>query len=195
VVPSGVRRFPARPIFSQASPGSLKQKYERYLHGGSWSIASVYAHVTFPPSTVLLFNADPDEPEHFGSLMASGNLATVSPDRIILKRIVLTGFPIKVHKKTAVIRYMFYNPEDVKYFKPVQLHTKYGRTGHIVDSVGTHGSMKCQFDRPMTQMDTVCMPLYKRVYPKWPEWCPNWLQVPKLAQSGPVSVDAPRVTV
>lgn len=56
----------------------------------------------------------------------------------------------------------------MQWFKPVELTTKYGLSGHTKQSVGLHGSMKCVFNAPTAQHDTVCMNLYKRVYPKHP---------------------------
>lgn len=62
---------------------------------------------------------------------------------------------------------MFLDPRDVKYFRPIELFTKYGLRGHIRESLGTHGNAKCVFNDFMKHGDTVCLPLYRRVYPVW----------------------------
>ena len=38
----------------------------------------------------------------------------------------------------------------------------------IIESVGEHGTMKALFNAPIKQHDTVCLPLYKRIFPKFP---------------------------
>ncbi|KIJ49414.1 hypothetical protein M422DRAFT_225108 [Sphaerobolus stellatus SS14] len=166
----GPRRFRTNPIYSQHTRGGGKgpnnvHKFERYLQPGVTSVATTYGPVIFgnQPCILLKETDDVQEPE----LVAMGTFHNTDTTRVIAKRIVLTGHPFKVHKKTATIRYMFFNSEDITYFAPVQLHTKYGRSGHIRESLGTHGYFKASFDAPITQMDTVCMSLYKRVYPKW----------------------------
>mmetsp|Transcript_15065 Transcript_15065/g.25107 ORF Transcript_15065/g.25107 Transcript_15065/m.25107 type:complete len:780 (-) Transcript_15065:312-2651(-) len=101
-------------------------------------------------------------------LVATGSLHSVEPDRIMLKKVVLTGFPIRVRKKFAVVKHLFYDPQDVRWFKPAELATKWGLRGHIKEPVGTHGLLKAQFSGPIKQNDTVMLVLYKRVYPKLP---------------------------
>ena len=64
-------------------------------------------------------------------------------------------------------RYMFWDPRDIEWFKPVELITNSGRRGHIRESLGTHGHLKATFDGQITAQDCVLMNLYKRVYPKW----------------------------
>ncbi|KAF5393512.1 hypothetical protein D9757_000596 [Collybiopsis confluens] len=188
----GPRKLHVNPIYSsldggKPSPNNV-HKFERYLHHGTATMATVYGPMTLgggggKPSCVLL-----RENEHSSAspaLVAFGTFHSPDTTRIIAKRVILTGHPLKVHKKTATVRYMFFNPggykmelfeptevymvlvDDIRYFAPIQLYTKHGRTGHIRESLGTHGYFKAHFDGPISQMDTVCMALYKRVYPKW----------------------------
>ena len=53
----------------------------------------------------------------------------MDPNRLLIKRIVLTGHPINVHKKTAVIRRMFFSPDDIRWFKPVEVKQLFFRVG------------------------------------------------------------------
>lgn len=55
-----------------------------------------------------------------------GTLAKCDPLHIILERIILTGYPFKINKRRSTVRFMFFNPKDVKYFKPVEVRTKMG---------------------------------------------------------------------
>merc|ERR1712129_616975 len=48
-----------------------------------------------------------------------------------IERKVLTGRPMRVQRRRAVIRYMFWNADDVKYFQPIDLWTRRGLKGKI----------------------------------------------------------------
>ncbi|XP_057357031.1 pre-rRNA-processing protein TSR1 homolog isoform X2 [Manis pentadactyla] len=159
----GFRRFRASPLFSQHTAAD-KHKFQRFLTADVALVVTVYAPITFPPASVLLFKQNSNG---MHSLIATGHLQSVDPNRMVIKRVVLSGHPFKIFTKMAVVRYMFFNREDVLWFKPVELRTKWGRRGHIKEPLGTHGHMKCSFDGKLKSQDTVLMNLYKRVFPKW----------------------------
>uniref|UniRef100_A0A0N4ZFE2 Pre-rRNA-processing protein TSR1 homolog n=1 Tax=Parastrongyloides trichosuri TaxID=131310 RepID=A0A0N4ZFE2_PARTI len=159
----GFRRFSAEPIFSQHTNGD-KFKMERFMPENGPFVATIYAPITFPPCPVLAYRRN-----EFGRdvLVATGSILDLNPDRIILKRTVISGHPFKINKRSVVCRYMFFNKEDIEYFKPLELWSPSGARGHIKESLGTHGLFKCTFDKQLSAMDVILLNLYKRVYPKW----------------------------
>lgn len=134
----------------------------------AYMACSAYGPVTYGPCPVLIWR-EPRPGQKNRQLIATGSVMNADADRVVIKRIILTGYPVRVHKRTATVKYMFYNPEDVKWFKPAGLTTKHGLQGNIMESIGTHGAMKCLFQQPIKQHDTVCLTLYKRIYPKYEE--------------------------
>eukprot|EP01134_Creolimax_fragrantissima_P002968 CFRG2968T1 len=158
-----LRTFTASTIFSQNARGD-KFKMERFLHPSRPVVASVYAPVHFGHLPVVVFERDE---EGNLKLLAMGSVNNCNADRVNLKKIVLSGAPFKINVRHAVVRYMFFNTNDISWFKPVELWTKGGLRGHIKETLGTHGHMKCSFNGPMRAEDTVCMSLYKRAYPRW----------------------------
>lgn len=167
----GFRRLVVRPIFSEIPkrPSTCtKYKFSRYFHPETTSCVSFYAPTIFPPCNMMMFTPGSSGQE----LIGSGAVTGCDPKQLIIKRVVLTGYPFRTHKSKGVCRFMFFNPLDVKWFKPVELSTKKGLRGHISESLGTHGYMKCRFSGHVKQDDIVCMNLFKRAYPKWhpPSW-------------------------
>lgn len=167
----GFRRFTAAPVYSKAINGTEKTLMQRWFRNDGFTVVSVYGRVTFPPSNVLMFPASvlgsykAEFP--FNPLAASGKLLTCDPNKIILKRSVMTGYPVETHGFRAVIKHMFFNADDVRWFRPCEIWTKKGLSGRIDTSRGTHGLFKATFDHKIQSNDTVCLALYKRQFPPW----------------------------
>lgn len=188
-VQCGPRRLIINPLFSQAghTPNDV-HKFDRFVHPGRTSVATFLGPVIWGSVPCLFFkripaseprdaiedlaqamrtddnsNTSPPTDFHF---IATGTSLPPSTNRVIAKRIILTGHPYKIHKKLVTVRYMFFNAEDVMYFRALQLWTKRGRSGFIKEPLGTHGYFKATFDGKINPQDAVGVSLYRRVWPR-----------------------------
>ena len=167
----GFRKFFSQPIYSDVMTGD-RTRFARFFHPEEkFRIASFYGPISFHPCPVLMFNV-PLEGLSLESLssprfFAFGSVLPPNPAFIILKRVVLSGRIAVIYKKQIVIKFMFYNDEDVRWYAPLDLYTRLGRRGKILKPLGEHGLFKAQFNNIVFQHDTVMMDLYKRVFPKW----------------------------
>ncbi|KAI9884774.1 MAG: hypothetical protein M1823_003449 [Watsoniomyces obsoletus] len=194
ILQCGPRRFIIRPLFSELdrTPNNV-HKYKRFLHPGSTAVASFIGPVTWGAVPVLFFTRQQHvftddsgmeglsqgvpTPIQDGTsstagtpeLVGHGTTLPPDPNRVIAKRIILTGHPYKIHRNVVTVRYMFFNADDVNWFKALPLWTKWGRTGYIKESLGTHGYFKATFDGKINPQDAVCVSLYKRVFPRLAE--------------------------
>lgn len=187
IMQCGSRRLLINPLFSAAgnTPNNV-HKFDRFLHPGRTAVATFVGPVTWGSVPCLFFqapspsiSADADAIEDLAQslaisqqnrpqleMIATGTILPPSTQRIIAKRIILTGHPYKIHKKVVTVRYMFFNNEDVAYFRALQLWTKRGRSGFIKETLGTHGYFKATFDAKINPLDSVAVSLYKRVWPR-----------------------------
>jgi pre-rRNA-processing protein TSR1 len=174
ILQCGPRRFIINPVFSQAgTPQNNVHKFERFLHPGRSAVASFIGPLTWGSVPALFFKrplvtaaSTSPLPAPPLQLVATGTSLPPSSSRVIAKRIILTGHPYKIHRKLVTVRYMFFNREDVEWFKALQLWTKRGRSGYVKESLGTHGYFKATFDGKINPQDAVGVSLYKRVWPR-----------------------------
>ncbi|KAK4241076.1 hypothetical protein C8A03DRAFT_41474 [Achaetomium macrosporum] len=195
IVQYGPRRFVINPLFSQGgtTPNDV-HKYCRYLHPGQSAVATFMGPVTWGSVPALFFKrtipgteAEAEMEDNEGpslplTLVATGTTLPPSTSRVIAKRAILTGHPYHIHKKIVTIRYMFFNREDVEWFKALPLWTKRGRSGYIKEPLGTHGYFKATFDGRINPQDSIGVSLYKRVWPRNARPLDGLLLDPSLVQ-------------
>ncbi|KAF2220994.1 hypothetical protein BDZ85DRAFT_266112 [Elsinoe ampelina] len=169
IMQCGPRRMVINPLYSQQghTPNNV-HKFSRFLHPGQTANATAIAPLTWGAVPILYFRQLPGTSGLEGlEFIGTGTSLAPSTSRVIAKRAILTGHPYKIHKRLVTVRYMFFNREDVEWFRALQLWTKRGRSGFIKEALGTHGYFKATFDGPINPLDAMAVSLYKRVWPRW----------------------------
>lgn len=163
IVQYGPRRMLINPLFSQGGDNNV-YKFFRFLHPGRSAVVTFIGPVLLNNAPVVYYYPDASRERR---IIGAGTVEDSDADRIIVKTAILTGLPVKIHRKLITIKHMFFNRDDVEYFKQVPLFTKLGAQGFIKEALGTHGIFKATFDKKIKSQDTIGMALYKRVWPKF----------------------------
>lgn len=164
VVQYGPRRLLINPLFSQdGHTDNNVHKFNRFLHPGRSAVATFIAPVFLGNAPVVFYRT---QFENEQVVLGSGSIQDSDANRIIVKTAILTGLPVKIHRKLVTVRHMFFSRNDVEWFSGVPLYTKLGAQGFIKECLGTHGLFKATFDKKIRSEDTIALPLYKRVWPK-----------------------------
>ena len=125
----GFRRMTLQPVLSaETNPGSAteKLKYMRFMRFDMPAVATAICPIVMAPCKVLCFTEASIKSDSVDIVAATGVVMPPNPLKVILKRIILTGYPLRCHKKKCVARYMFFEPKDIKYFKPVEIYSRHG---------------------------------------------------------------------
>ncbi|CCF56034.1 hypothetical protein KAFR_0A05990 [Kazachstania africana CBS 2517] len=166
VVQYGIRRYTIQPLFSaDANSSNNVHKFDKFLHPDTRSVATCIAPVDFTQSPAIFFKPSSSDVKGL-ELVGHGTFMNADHTRVLAKRAILTGHPFRFHRNVVTVRYMFFRPEDVEWFKSIPLFTKSGRSGFIKESLGTHGYFKATFDGKLSAQDVVAMSLFKRMWPK-----------------------------
>lgn len=89
VRPCCLLSFLSRAVLSDDGQGADKHKMERFLQPGGSFVGSVYGPISYPPLPLLAFKVVQGADRV--TLAAAGALRSVDPDRLVIKKIVLTG--------------------------------------------------------------------------------------------------------
>ena len=162
----GPRRMLINPLYSQGGNSDNDvYKFFRFIHPGRTAVVTFIGPVSLTNAPVVYYRHDPENTIE-RKIIGAGSVQDSDADRIIVKTAILTGLPVKIHRKLITIKHMFFSRKDVEYFMQVPLFTKLGAQGFIKECLGTHGLFKATFDKKIKSEDTIAMALYKRVWPK-----------------------------
>lgn len=103
-------------------------------------------------------------PDGLNTLRAVRLLNGRSQDRIFFENVTLKGKPIKICKSYVVVKGMFFNKEQVEYFRNIQVSSKNDISGFIKKPLGTKGLFKAYFSQQVKHGEYITMNLYKRTY-------------------------------
>ncbi|XP_012149363.2 ribosome biogenesis protein BMS1 homolog [Megachile rotundata] len=163
----GWRRFQTLPIFSKLED-NLKNRMLKYTPEHVACMAHFWGPIT-PQSTGVLAIQDVATRIPGFRIAATGSIVEMDKSTQIMKKLKLTGVPLKIYKKTAFIKDMFNSVLEVAKFESAKIKTVSGIRGQIKKAVSKpEGCFRATFEDKILLSDIVfCRTWYKVDVPKF----------------------------
>ncbi|KOC60307.1 Ribosome biogenesis protein bms1 [Habropoda laboriosa] len=163
----GWRRFQTLAIFSKLED-NLRNRMLKYTPEHVACMAHFWGPIT-PQSTGILVVQDvATRPPGF-RIAATGSIVEIDKSTQIMKKLKLTGVPMKIYKKTAFIKDMFNSALEVAKFEGARVKTVSGIRGQIKKAVSKpEGCFRATFEDKILLSDIVfCRTWYRVDVPKF----------------------------
>lgn len=163
----GWRRFQTIPIFSKLED-DMKNRMLKYTPEHVACMAHYWGPIT-PQGTGVLAVQDVATRQPGFRIAATGSVIELDKTTRIVKKLKLTGVPMKVYKKTAFIKDMFNSTLEVAKFEGAKIKTVSGIRGQIKKAVSKpEGCFRATFEDKIQLSDIVfCRTWYKVDVPKF----------------------------
>ncbi|XP_076282109.1 ribosome biogenesis protein BMS1 homolog isoform X1 [Lasioglossum baleicum] len=167
IISVGWRRFQTLPIFSKLED-NLRSRMLKYTPEHVACMAHFWGPIT-PQSTGVLAVQDVATRAPGFRIAATGSIVEMDKSTQIMKKLKLTGVPLKIYKKTAFIKDMFNSALEVAKFEGAKIKTVSGIRGQIKKAVSKpEGSFRATFEDKILLSDIVfCRTWYKVDVPKF----------------------------
>ncbi|XP_012252661.2 ribosome biogenesis protein BMS1 homolog [Athalia rosae] len=167
IISVGWRRFQTIPVYSKLED-DLKNRMLKYTPEHVTCMAHFWGPIT-PQGTGVLAVQDVVARQAGFRIAATGSIVELDKSTCIVKKLKLTGVPLKVYKKTAFIKGMFNSSLEVAKFEGAKLRTVSGIRGQIKKaSSKPEGSFRATFEDKILLSDIVfCRTWYKVDVPRF----------------------------
>ncbi|XP_029679284.1 ribosome biogenesis protein BMS1 homolog [Formica exsecta] len=163
----GWRRFQSLPIYSKLED-NLRHRMLKYTPEHVACISHFWGPIT-PQSTGILAIQDVASKEPGFRIAATGSIVELDKSTQVVKKLKLTGVPMKIYRKTAFIKDMFNSALEVAKFEGARIKTVSGIRGQIKKAVAKpEGCFRATFEDKIMLSDIVfCRTWYKVDVPRF----------------------------
>ncbi|XP_076381090.1 ribosome biogenesis protein BMS1 homolog [Megalopta genalis] len=167
IISVGWRRFQTLAIFSKLED-NLRSRMLKYTPEHVACMAHFWGPIT-PQSTGVVAVQDVASRAPGFRIAATGSVVEMDKSTQIMKKLKLTGVPMKIYKKTAFIKDMFNSALEVAKFEGAKIKTVSGIRGQIKKAVSKpEGCFRATFEDKILLSDIVfCRTWYKVDVPRF----------------------------